>query len=147
MAPLTDTEKRVLDALCRSAGSNYEIGRLLYLEEDTIKSHLGRIFRKLGVSNRLQAILWGQANGYGHSEETAPILPFDKLSARQLQVVELAAQGKTNQEVADELHISPSTVKATLAQSSRILGEGSRQKIAMAYRKYLIDKAAERQSS
>ena len=140
MTALTPSEKRVLDTLCRHACSNKEIGGILYLEEDTIKSHLKSIFRKKGFRNRLQAIVWGRANGYGQSQDSDPIqlaaqlLPFYRLSPRQYEVVKLVARGKTNPEIADELGISELTVKSTLAQAARLLGQGDRNKIALAYK-------------
>ncbi len=37
--------------------SNEEIARKLYLSTDTVRSHLGRIMKKLNVKNRMQAVL------------------------------------------------------------------------------------------
>ena len=36
--------------------SNGEIGRELFLSEDTVKTHARRLFRKLGVNDRAQAV-------------------------------------------------------------------------------------------
>ena len=43
----------------RRAGATREIGRELYLSEDTIKTHARRLFRKLGVNDRAQAVASG----------------------------------------------------------------------------------------
>lgn len=56
MATLSSAQKRVLAALVRG-DLNKQIAADLDLTEATIKAHLTAIFRKLGVSNRLQAIL------------------------------------------------------------------------------------------
>lgn len=53
-AILTDTEQETADLL-KEGNSNKEIARILGVQEVTIKKRLGRIYRKLGVSNRTQA--------------------------------------------------------------------------------------------
>lgn len=52
---LTARELCILECV-REGKSNQEIGRDLHISEFTVKSHLQRIFRKLGVSNRTQAV-------------------------------------------------------------------------------------------
>jgi DNA-binding NarL/FixJ family response regulator len=62
---LTERELQVLTGM--SAGkSNAQIGRDLYLSEDTIKTHARRLFRKLGVGDRAQAVAFGFRNGLVH---------------------------------------------------------------------------------
>jgi DNA-binding NarL/FixJ family response regulator len=39
--------------------SNAQIGRDLYLSEDTIKTHARRLFRKMRVNDRAQAVASG----------------------------------------------------------------------------------------
>jgi DNA-binding NarL/FixJ family response regulator len=39
--------------------SNSEIGKELYLSEDTVKTHARRLFRKLGAADRAQAVAMG----------------------------------------------------------------------------------------
>jgi len=56
METLSSAQKRVLAALVRG-DLNKQIAADLELTEATIKAHLTAIFRKLGVTNRLQAIL------------------------------------------------------------------------------------------
>lgn len=56
LATLSSAQKRVLAGLVRGH-LNKQIAADLDLTEATIKAHLTAIFRKLGVSNRLQAIL------------------------------------------------------------------------------------------
>ena len=59
---LTERELQVLTGMSQGM-SNAEIGRELYLSEDTVKTHARRLFRKLGVSDRAQAVAWGFRRG------------------------------------------------------------------------------------
>ena len=55
-------ETQVLAGMSRGM-SNGEIGRELYLSEDTIKTHARRLFRKLRASDRAQAVAVGLRAG------------------------------------------------------------------------------------
>jgi DNA-binding NarL/FixJ family response regulator len=55
---LTEREMQVLRGMCEGK-SNGEIGRELYLSEDTVKTHARRLFRKLGVNDRAHAVASG----------------------------------------------------------------------------------------
>ena len=52
---LTDRERAVLRELV-DGRSNREIAAALYIGEATVKTHLGNIYEKLGVANRVQAV-------------------------------------------------------------------------------------------
>lgn len=54
----TDRELQVLQGMSEGK-SNLEIGRDLFLSEDTVKTHARRLFRKLGVQHRAQAVAYG----------------------------------------------------------------------------------------
>lgn len=43
--------------------SNREVARLLWVSDDTVKFHLGNIYRKLGVSSRIDAVAWARDRG------------------------------------------------------------------------------------
>jgi DNA-binding NarL/FixJ family response regulator len=60
---LTEREMQVLRGMA-AGQSNAEIGRSLFLSEDTIKTHARRLFRKLGVGDRAQAVALGFRRGY-----------------------------------------------------------------------------------
>ena len=55
---LTEREMQVLTGMSRGR-SNAEIGKELYLSEDTVKTHARRLFRKLGAADRAQAVAVG----------------------------------------------------------------------------------------
>jgi DNA-binding NarL/FixJ family response regulator len=59
---LSERETQVLAGMSRGM-SNGEIGRELYLSEDTIKTHARRLFRKLRASDRAQAVAVGLRAG------------------------------------------------------------------------------------
>jgi len=52
---LTERELEVLSGMS-DGRSNAEIGRSLFLSEDTVKTHARRLFRKLGASDRAHAV-------------------------------------------------------------------------------------------
>ncbi|MCU1594621.1 MAG: two component transcriptional regulator, LuxR family [Frankiales bacterium] len=61
-ATLTERELQVLTGMSQGK-SNSAIGRELYLSEDTVKTHARRLFRKLGVNDRAQAVALGFRRG------------------------------------------------------------------------------------
>jgi DNA-binding NarL/FixJ family response regulator len=52
---LTDREREVLELLA-DGRSTRQIAEQLYLGEETVKTHLGHIYQKLGVGDRVQAV-------------------------------------------------------------------------------------------
>ncbi|MDQ1033857.1 DNA-binding NarL/FixJ family response regulator [Streptomyces sp. V3I8] len=52
---LTDRERDILGQLARGLG-NRDIARALFISEATVKTHLGRIYAKLGVETRAGAV-------------------------------------------------------------------------------------------
>lgn len=59
---LTPREKEVLDLVVQGA-SNREIGQRLFLSEKTVKQHMTKVLRKLGVRSRSQAIIQAVKSG------------------------------------------------------------------------------------
>jgi DNA-binding NarL/FixJ family response regulator len=64
LAALSEREREVL-ALLVAGLPNKLIARRLEISEKTVKSHLTRIFRELGVTDRTQAALWAERHGLG----------------------------------------------------------------------------------
>ena len=62
---------------------------------------------------------------------TPPAEPVTPLTEREAEVVVTVARGRTNAEIADELHVSLSTVKTHLASLMAKLGARNRVEIAM----------------
>lgn len=58
-ASLAKREKEIMAHICQGY-RNKEIAQKLNISEQTVKSHCNRIYRKLGVSDRLQLALYAQ---------------------------------------------------------------------------------------
>jgi DNA-binding NarL/FixJ family response regulator len=59
---LTPRETYVLRVMAHG-NSNAEIGAQLYLAETTVKTHVARILHKLGVRDRVQAVVIAHESG------------------------------------------------------------------------------------
>jgi DNA-binding NarL/FixJ family response regulator len=63
--------------------------------------------------------------------ETPSAQPIEPLTEREEQVLVTVARGRTNAEIADELHISLSTVKTHIASLMTKLAARNRVELAM----------------
>jgi len=60
---LTDREAEIL-ALITQGHSNAEVASLTCLSPNTVKSYIRTIYRKINVTSRTQAVLWGVRHGF-----------------------------------------------------------------------------------
>src|SRR4051812_33879149 len=111
---LTAREREVLDAL-RDGATTAEIAAGLGVSAVTVRRHLSGLRRKAGGS---------LINAPTDRDRTA-------LTARELQVLRLAAAGRGNQAIADELFITASTVKNHLTRIMAKLGARNRTEAAV----------------
>jgi DNA-binding CsgD family transcriptional regulator len=90
-----------------------------YVECDAIADarRVGRALRRLGVERRIVT----------HPRARTG---WDSLTDSELKVINLIAQGATNRSVAQQLHLSPHTVKTHLHNAFAKLGITSRAELA-----------------
>ncbi len=60
---LTSRESEIL-ALITQGKSNAEVAALTYLSKNSIKAYIRSAYRKIGVTSRTQAVLWGVEHGF-----------------------------------------------------------------------------------
>ncbi len=58
---LSGREIEIVNLVARGA-MNMEIGEKLYISRHTVKTHLYNIYKKIKVTNRLEAALWAKEN-------------------------------------------------------------------------------------
>jgi len=85
-------------------------------------------------------VVTGPPTGPGSLAAPRPLPPgADGLSAREVQVLEHVAQGRSNRDIGSALQLSALTVKSHLARIARKLGTGDRaEMVAVAMRAGLI---------
>ncbi len=90
-----------------------------------------------GVRGAVTAEAPGAARGAGNGGQTPPGVPA--LTAREVGVLRLVADGRSNREIGEELALSALTVKSHLARISRKIGTGDRaEMVAFAIRHELL---------
>ncbi|MFC5494406.1 response regulator transcription factor [Nocardioides caricicola] len=68
-AGLTEREAEMLTFIVRGL-SNEEIARRAYLSINTVKTYIRTAYRKIGATNRAQAVAWGFRNGFSSTDDT-----------------------------------------------------------------------------
>ncbi|WP_204017556.1 response regulator [Sphaerimonospora thailandensis] len=84
------------------------------------------------ITVRLLAHMASQRGGFSPSPAVRKQTgrPIEPLTQRELDVVRLLARGRTNEELALELYVTPATIKTHLANVQRKLGVRNRVEIA-----------------
>ena len=111
-----DNEAYVLEAL--------HAGARAYILKEATSDELVRAIRAVISGRRyLSSSLSEQAiEAYMKKVEKASLDPFDTLTTREREVLQLAARGCTNADIADQLYISRRTVEAHRANMMQKLG-------------------------
>ena len=63
LAELSDRERQVFEHLPGGL-SNADIARAMLVSEATVKTHINRLFAKLGVRDRVQAVIFAYESGF-----------------------------------------------------------------------------------
>lgn len=80
---LTAREQQVLHLLADGL-SNYELATVLRLSEHTVKNHLFRIYDKLGVSNRMEAVLYALTP---RATVPSPVDPVGETTSSKIRMI------------------------------------------------------------
>ena len=122
-AALTACERRVAE-MAGARMTNREVAQALFVTEKTVATHLTQAYAKLGISSRAelpQALGVPAARPRPDSRD-----PRDKLTSRELDVLQLVARGLTDAQAASDLVVSTRTVNAHLRSIYRKLDIHSR---------------------
>jgi len=71
LTELTAREQEILREIARGQ-SNAQIALALHLAEQTVRNYTSRIYEKLGISSRAEAIIWAYQNGLASEEPPSP---------------------------------------------------------------------------
>lgn len=113
------TEAYVLEALRSGAGG--------YVLKDATAGEIVQAVREVAAGRLYLSSPLSQraVEAYARRAQEAPADPYDSLTTRERQVLQLVAEGCTNAEVGERLHISPRTVETHRARLMDKLGLGS----------------------
>ncbi len=119
---LTPRETEVLRQLLDKQDTDV-IGYLLGISLNTVRSHVKHICEKFGVKSRLELLALA-----------GPADTLDRLSPRELEVLALVADALSDDEIAESLFISTTTVRTHIHNMTKKYGVGSRRELVQCYR-------------
>lgn len=126
---LSKRQRDVLETLIEGHGqANKQIAQTLVVSTDTVRGHLFRLNKKLGVSGSMTRA--GVVIGYwlykkGLDEDTIA------LTAQETEIFRLAALGFGNREIATRVGLAYSTVKNHMSEKYTKLGVGGREEAVL----------------
>ena len=107
-------------------------GAIGYVLKGCEEEHLIRAVREAAAGRRFLCppVTERAIEAYIEQARTAPLDPHETLTAREREVLQLAAEGTTNPEIAARLHISQRTVETHLGRIYAKLGLNTRAQLA-----------------
>ncbi|GHO63894.1 hypothetical protein KSC_027860 [Ktedonobacter sp. SOSP1-52] len=118
--------------LVEKGKTNPEIASILGMSSKAITNRLQKIYARLGVTSRIEAVwVW---RGKILLRQYFPY-PFNTLTGSEMQVMCLLAEGKTNQEIAEEIKKDHRTVGTHLTNIYSKLQISSRAKAILLFQK------------
>jgi two-component system, NarL family, response regulator NreC len=95
-----------------------------YILKDNTTEELARAIREVAVGHRyLSSVLAERAfEAYTNTATVTSQDPYDQLTTREREVLQMAAQGHSNSDIAERLFISPRTIETHRANLMRKLG-------------------------
>lgn len=95
-----------------------------YILKDNTTEDLARAIREVAAGHRyLSSVLAERAiEAYTNTAVVASQDPYDQLTTREREVLQMAAQGHSNSDIAERLFISPRTIETHRANLMRKLG-------------------------
>ena len=124
---LTRRELHLIFGVARGR-SNAEIGQDLGLEENTVKTHVRRIFLKNRNGDRAELVTWCYRYGLLYRLKVDP-LPTPGpvyLSNREREVIRGIIAGLTNKQIGDRIFLSEHTIKSHLKNLVKKIGARNR---------------------
>lgn len=122
---LADHEIEMLGLVAKGM-SNGDVGAALGIPDKTVRSRMARIGSKLGAGSRAAMVAIAIRSGVLPVTDPALADFHGELSAREIEILDLVAEGKTTSDIAEALAIKPRAVETHLVRIGDELGVGDR---------------------